>query len=302
MVALAVSGTGQVVRRAHAKLNLALSVGPPDSGGMHPIASWMAAIDLADDVKLEKAGDAAASRYEIRWAPDAPRASAVDWPLDRDLGVRAHRLLEREAGRVLPIRMALHKRIPVGGGLGGGSSDAAAVLMGVNDLFGLGLSVGRLAELSRELGSDVAFFLDEAAGDGPPRPAIVTGLGDRVERMERIAGEVVLILPPFGCPTGPVYRAYDEMGARALREGEVRSLAAEAGKEGRAPWGALFNDLAAPAAEAVPSFGRLLRELRARADAVPVHVSGSGSTLFAPAGDVAWARGNGVEVRRVRLT
>ncbi len=270
----------RVTGRAYAKLNLALSVGPPlpashAKAGMHPIASWMHSIDLWDDVEVETLA-AGPSRLEILWAADAPRPSPIDWPPEKDLGARAHRLLEGEAGRELPASIRMTKRVPVGGGLGGGSSDAAAVLLGVNRAFGLGLSLPRLAELSRGLGSDVAYFLDEQS---PARPAIVTGLGDRVERTARAAGWAVLVIPAFGCATGAVYRAFDGLGAQRLRDAEVRSLAA-----GPIDAGRLFNDLTGAAAMVQPGLGPLLERVE-RASGRPVCISGSGSTLFVTAGD-----------------
>jgi 4-diphosphocytidyl-2-C-methyl-D-erythritol kinase len=277
-----------VLRRAYAKVNLALSVGPalgPEAGdraGYHPIASWVHAVDLFDEVVVEHAPGQARglsrrpareSRFELEWAEDAPRPAEIDWPIEHDLGARAHRLLEEVAGEPLPVRIAIRKRIPLGGGLGGGSSDAAAVMLAVNDLFGLGLSVGRLAALSGRLGSDVAFFLDEGGGEEPPRPAVVLGVGEIIERAPRREGGLTLVFPPFGCPTAEVYRAYD-LEPRPLRAGAVRSLAAgAAGDEG------LFNDLAGAAERVRPELG-VLRRAVARAAGRPVHMTGSGSTLF----------------------
>src|SRR4051794_7506089 len=111
--------------RAYAKVNLALSVGPPNpqrgpGAGYHPISSWMHAIDLFDDVEVEPLPPGAKDQYDIRWTPSAPVRSIVDWPLDRDLAVRAHRLIQKHTGRRLPVSLALTKRIPVGAGLGGG--------------------------------------------------------------------------------------------------------------------------------------------------------------------------------------
>src|SRR6185295_18407432 len=123
-------------------VNLALSVGPPlpagdPRAGMHPIASWMHAIDLCDEVWITRLVTGA-SRLDIAWADDAPRPSPIDWPSEKDLAFRAHRLLEGDTGRALPAAIRIAKRIPVGGGLGGGSSDAAATLLALNDLFALG--------------------------------------------------------------------------------------------------------------------------------------------------------------------
>ncbi len=282
-------GEGRTLRRlAHAKINLCLSVGPPPPPdpastppGMHPISSWMAAVELADEVEVTALGRDEASRYRVEWAPDAPRKSPIDWALEKDLAVRAHRLLEARCGRALPVDMVVRKRTPVGGGLGGGSSDGAAALMGINELFGLGLSTGELVGLSATLGSDVAFFIDDAGrhSPAPARPAIVAGFGHLIERAEFVSARVLLVLPAFGTPTGPVYRAYDAAPPhhRALRDAQVRGLAAGA-RSGGIDSANLFNDLEAPACVVEPRLGELLGRLRTAG--VGVHMSGSGSTLF----------------------
>jgi 4-diphosphocytidyl-2-C-methyl-D-erythritol kinase len=273
-----------VTARAYAKVNLALSVGPPlpasagAQAGFHPIASWFSAIELWDDLSLRRLDDGETSRYAINSAGDAPRRSPIDWPIEKDLAVRAHRLLEAEVGRPLPLEMRLSKRIPVGGGVGGGSSDAAAMLRGANLLFDLGLSDAKLAHLSTRLGSDVAFFVDGTV-EGPPRPAMISGVGDRIERVGRAPGWLVLLLPPVGCPTGPVYRAFDARPDAALQEGRVRALIGAGIAQQRIDTRALFNDLAGPAQGVQP----VLAQIRASAEQAletSVHVTGSGSTLF----------------------
>jgi 4-diphosphocytidyl-2-C-methyl-D-erythritol kinase len=287
--------------RAHAKVNLALSVGPPVASGpragYHPIASWIHAVSLWDDLDIDTAPSqprglsrrpARDSTFDIDWADDAPRPTEIDWPLESDLAVRALRLLESHAGEPLPVRLRLRKRIPVGAGLGGGSSDAAAVLLAVNDLFGLGLPLARLVELSTQLGSDIAFFLDEPCLTGaPPRPALVTGFGERIERTPAAppaAANLTLYFPPFGCPTADVYRAYDANPV-PLREQEVAALARAAAPDPAR----LFNDLL-PAAERVrPELAAIRKELE-RAGISPVLLSGSGSTLFAMMSDAGASR------------
>lgn len=280
--------TLSITRSAHAKVNLVLSVGgaqPPK--GYHPIASWMAPVTLADELSVTRLEEGAASEHRIEWAEDAPRPSAIDWPPEKDLAVRAHRVMEEHAGRALPVRMVLRKRIPVGAGLGGGSSDAAAMLLALNELFELHLAEGALAMLAGLLGSDVSYFVDAAASglpDAPhaPRPAIVTGLGERVERVDRVPAQLVLIFPPFGCPTGEVYRAFDAPGGArpGLREAQVRQVVSAAVAAHRVNPAALFNDLAAPAQAVAPK----LAEVRVAAREVlrtPVHITGSGSAMFA---------------------
>ncbi len=255
-----------IERDAWAKVNLALSVGPADDAGMHPICSWICCVDLRDRVRVERLPEPAPSEFDLRWEDGSP----VAWATQTDLVVRAHALLEREAGRTLAVRISLRKTIPDGGGLGGGSSDAASTMLALDELFGLGFGPDRLRALSPELGSDIAFFLDASA---PPRPAIVSGLGERIERIGALEGAVTLVCPPFGCSTRDVYRAYDGSPV-ALREQDVRALA----RGPIEPW-RLFNDLALPS-ERVEA---RLAELRTYLEGVlglPVLVSGSGSTLL----------------------
>jgi 4-diphosphocytidyl-2-C-methyl-D-erythritol kinase len=263
-----------VTRLARPKINLVLDVGPPDTAGMHPIASWFhsVAADLADTVTVSPADE---TSVRVAWAPDAPRAAPIDWPIDADLAARAHRLLEHHLRRALPARVEVAKRIPVGAGLGGGSADAAATLVALDQALGLGLGPARLRDLGAVLGSDVPFFIDDA---DPPRPAIVTGLGDHIERLAPRHDPVLLIVPPCACPTGEVYRAYDRLGPHPLDEPRVRDLAA-----GDLDAATLYNDLA-PAAEHVRPLVRAVREAAALAIGAPVHVTGSGSALFALAG------------------
>lgn len=283
-------GVGSVVRRlAHGKVNLALAVDRAieegDDAGMHPIATWAAPVGLADDLEVTRLEADRFSRYAIQWAADAPQPSAsIDWSVRDDLAVRAHLLMEREAGVSLPVQMKLDKRVPVGAGMGGGSSDAAAMLLAVDALFGLGFGENRLVSLARELGSDVPFFL-RARGDAGGH-ALVGGLGERLETVGAVTGDLVLILPGFGCETRAVYHAFDGMFddegvesgsgvAHAFRAGEVGSL----GRGGVLEHGALFNDLAGPAERVRPELGALRGEVE-RLIGVTPHVTGSGSAMF----------------------
>lgn len=267
-------GPDAIHARAHAKINLALAVGPalPQGGthaGYHPIASWMHAIDLHDEITLTRAAE---TGYDMAWVDGTP----IDWTLDADLCVRAHRAIETLSGRTLPIHVRVRKSIPAGGGLGGGSADAGVVLLALRELFALQLDDGALAACAHALGTDIPFFVDPDAWRmcQAPRPALVSGLGDRIERTERRSGPLTLICPPFGCPTGAVYRAFDAEPTQACDETRVRALAA-----GPIDPHALFNDLTGPAERVEPRL-LVLRTRLADALGVPVHVSGSGSTLF----------------------
>lgn len=267
--------------RAFAKLNLALAVAPPERDGprrgWHRICSWMHAIDLHDDVTVEVDRSLKGPKLDARWADDAPvrAGEALAWPVEKDLAQRAALLLDEEA----PLRITIRKRIPDGGGLGGGSSDAAAVLRAGDALLGLNLGPARLREIAMTLGSDIAFFIGDTAPtlDAPPRPAIVSGFGEEIERLaapsERVGA--TLAIPRFGCDTAEVYRAFDDLHPGPLREAEVRSLAMQSPRVAE-----LFNDLT-PAAEAVRPELKTLRGELVHGWEAPVHVTGSGSTLFA---------------------
>lgn len=262
---------------AHAKLNLALSVGPPLAGdhpraGMHPIASWVHAIDLTDEITVERRQAGAGVTLDLAWAPGAPRQTPLDWSADTDLCVRAARVLAAETDSDIDVRIAVVKRIPVGAGLGGGSADAAATLQAINELLELDVSNVRLAGIACSIGSDVAFFLDDQT---PPRPAIVSGLGDRIERLDRSRGQLVLCIPPFGCATRSVYRAFDELGPNPLRSEAVHSLARDTRPDARS----LFNDLASAAGRVEPRLAELRRRIEDAAG-LPAHLTGSGSAMF----------------------
>ena len=255
---------------ARAKVNLALAVGPPRAAdGMHPIASWMARLDLADELTITRLDDGDLSRYAILWHDEAVKRSDIDWSITKDLTVRAHMLLQEEVGHDLPVQLKLEKRIPVGGGLGGGSADAAAMLRAIDDLFSLDLEDKDLIRIGARLGSDVPYCLMD-------RPAFVEGLGETMEAAPTVEGDVLLVVPSFGCATGAVYGAYDD-SPNELRRDDVRAMAHEGVVDG----GRLFNDLEGPAASAQARLRALLSDLRSMAgDVSRVHLTGSGSTCF----------------------
>lgn len=247
---------------------------------------------------MRRLRDGRPSRYHVRWDARAPRESPIDWDLEKDLAVRAYRLLESHVGRELPVELEVVKRIPVGGGLGGGSSDAAAALRGVNSVHGLGLSSERLQDIAARLGSDVAFFLghEPESSKQPPTSkgrwaAIVEGFGDRIHRVSPVAGRVTLIVPSFGCGTPEVYRAYDtilrEQGRlnHDVESDRVRAAHAASLSQGRARSELLFNDLLAAAERVRPELGRLRASVR-EACGLDAHLTGSGSCLFV-VGDAA---------------
>ena len=208
---------------APAKLNLHLRVGPVREDGFHPLVSWMVTTSLCDTLTLAARDD---GRIEL--ACDDPSL-----PVDEtNLVVRAARALQNIAGQGvgttsptgapaatgacgpagaetaagLGVSVHLSKRIPAGGGLGGGSSDAAATLVALDRLWRLGLGVSQLATLAAGLGSDVPFFLHAPS-------AWCRGRGERVTPCPppAVARHALLILPGISMPTPAVYRAFDAL-------------------------------------------------------------------------------------------
>ncbi len=259
---------------APSKLNLALSVGGPGPDRMHPISSWMVTLDFGDELRLTRLPEGSLSMFATVWHREARRPSDIDWSITKDLAYRAHQALERELEEPLPVKSLVTKRIPVGGGLGGGSSNAAAMLRALDTLFELGLSTDRLATIAAGLGSDVPFLVHGGS-------ALVGGLGDRIEPLADVPhAHVVLAFPEVPCPTPAVYRRFDELGGvgATVDDARVRALAQSVGAE-RVPFDAPFNDLAAPALDVAPTLAQHVRAIAAIAER-DVHVSGSGSTLF----------------------
>ena len=191
---------------------------------------------------------------------------------ESNLVTRALRLLEGELGP-LPGKAVLTKRIPAGGGLGGGSSDAAALLRG------LGGSLGseRLQALAARLGADVAFLVRGGTARG-------TGRGEQLEALPAPPPlPVILAFPDFGCPTGPVYGQWDRERYRPAAGSSVRVVAAL--RQGSGLTEALGNDLEPAACALFPALHETFAGLR-EAGCEPVLLAGSGSTVVGfPAGD-----------------
>ncbi|MDY7107495.1 MAG: 4-(cytidine 5'-diphospho)-2-C-methyl-D-erythritol kinase [Planctomycetota bacterium] len=261
----------KITAQAPAKLNLALAVGARETSGLHPICSWMITVDLCDELEVTRLLPDRFSRYAVLWHKDARRRSDIDWSIRTDLAVRAHLALEDRVHRRLPVQMKLEKRIPVGGGLGGGSSDAAAMLHAVNVLFELGLETDELAKIAASIGSDVPFLVQGGS-------AIVEGFGDRLAHHDRTPDlHAVLAFPEAECSTAQIYSLFDELTPGPWRGDAVRALTA--GMPEAPPPDGLFNDLAPAAVRAAPRLEEDLARLSEIAER-PAHVSGSGSCLF----------------------
>jgi 4-diphosphocytidyl-2-C-methyl-D-erythritol kinase len=261
-------GGGTIVW-APAKLNLSLLVGPRGADGYHPLDSLVARAALCDRLLLRPRDD---GRIVLRCeSPDCG-------PAERNLAVRAARALrERRGGPDRGVEIDLLKAIPPGAGLGGGSSDAAAVLLVLNELWGTGLSPTELAEVGAALGSDVPLFLAGPASR-------IRGRGERVEPIEVHPFTAVLLLPPLACATPAVYAAFDE-SPRPMGEPPDTGLLRGRPSEWR---GLLRNELGEAARKVCPGLSALWDAAAAAAGA-PVCLTGSGSGLFILCDDVGEA-------------
>ncbi|MFI4860451.1 MAG: 4-(cytidine 5'-diphospho)-2-C-methyl-D-erythritol kinase [Phycisphaerales bacterium JB063] len=260
-----------------AKINFALSVGPPREDGMHPIASWMVPIDLCDTLTLRRATQAGEpDTFDIAFAADAPAPQPIDWPLTSDLAYRAFDALERVANRELPVHTTLEKRIPAGAGLGGGSADAAGMIVGLNALFGLKMKGPAMMEVASSLGSDVMFQLAARQTTGG---AIVTGTGEQIELLPtQPPTTLLLVLPPFGCSTPEVYRAFDTTLDPDSPEPADPRRVGQLARATAGPHMRCFNDLAKAACVVQPGLHQVLDQLSALG--LSPYITGSGSAVF----------------------
>ena len=208
--------------------------------------------------------------------------------MEADLAYRAARLLWDEVGVAKGAAIRLEKRIPVAAGLGGGSSDAAATLLGLDRLWGLGLGAAGLHPLAARLGSDVPFFLYGGT-------ALMEGRGERVTPLPMPQGDlaVVLLHPPIAIPekTASLYRA---LPSTAYTHGEATRALVRCLRDKQPLRGdALVNDFDAVA---LGSFSGLAEYRRAfeGAGASDVHLAGTGPTLFAVA---PWEQAEGISRR-----
>ncbi len=252
--------TNHVVRFAPAKINLNLLVGPAGPDGYHPLDSYVAHLDFGDRVELTP-------REDGRIVLQAEGLNCG--PAASNLAV-----LAAEAGRghlgcaARGVTIRLDKRIPPGMGLGGGSSDAAAVLLGLSELWDRQWSVPSLARTALSLGADVPLFL------GPPAVRM-QGRGERLSPIELPGLEVLLVLPDLFCATGEVYSAFDADLPEPLQQLAPDRLTGPVDR-----WRTeLINQLLPAAVQVCPALGHLLDRL-AEALSAPVHLTGSGAGLF----------------------
>jgi 4-diphosphocytidyl-2-C-methyl-D-erythritol kinase len=249
---------------APAKLNLALLVGPVRPDGFHEIASLMLPVSLADRVTVEK-------------SPGAGLDVVCDVAPGADnLAARLVRELEERLDRSFEVRVTIEKRVPHGGGLGGGSSDAAATLLALERLFGLELSPRLRYEAAAAVGSDVPFFLW-------PGPQLAMGRGQVLKEVQLPALRLVLAMPDVSLSTAAVYGWRDEDAETTLKEFAPRarllSSKVQTAKTARDVAALVANDLEPSVARRREAVGGLLERLRS-AGPLAAAMTGSGAAVF----------------------
>jgi len=245
------SGERRLAVPAPAKVNLFLHVTGRRSDGYHTLESLICLVDLADTIEISDRGDG-----EIVRVGDVPGVTKDD-----DLSLKAAHALRAATGTPKGAAIRLVKRIPQGGGLGGGSSDAASVLLALNHLWSLRLPRDELARIGVQLGADVPFFIAGTA-------ALARGVGERLTPLSMPALWIALAMPPVQVSTAAAFAAFELTHPSASAKMDVFS-------EGYGR-----NDLQAVAAARFPPVAEALRALQRVAPAS--RMTGSGGCVFAP--------------------
>ncbi len=247
-----------------AKVNLFLETRGVRPDGYHEIETVMQAVTLYDRIVLRPtAGGGITFRCSDSRVPGGKG----------NLAYRAAELLQRESGLPAGVSVTLEKQIPAGAGLGGGSSDAAGVLAGLNRLFGLGLSRERLSELAAQLGSDVTFFLRGGT-------ALCQGRGERVTPVtSNLAAHYVICCPRRTLSTAEIYRNVSRLNLTTGNRKVNLILSSLAQGEHSLVSANLFNRLEEVALLLAPEVARA-KDLLTSAASEAALVSGSGSAVY----------------------
>ncbi|MBB3189757.1 4-(cytidine 5'-diphospho)-2-C-methyl-D-erythritol kinase [Halomonas cerina] len=241
-----------LVLPAPAKLNRLLRIVGQRSDGYHTLQTLFQFLDIGDTLTLRGRGDG-----KLHLTPALPGV-----PDEANLILRAARLLKEASGCRLGADLHLEKRLPMGGGLGGGSSDAATTLLGLDHLWGLGLPLATLADLGLALGADVPVFLHGHA-------AWAEGIGERLTPVTLDTPWFVVVHPGIGVSTPAVFKA-----PQLTRDTPPITMA-RALQGGAASW---RNDCEATVRELYPEVASTLDWLNARA---PSMLTGTGACVFA---------------------
>lgn len=262
-----------VVTRSYAKINIGLKIGGQRADGYHHIETIFKVISLSDTVSIEKN-----DQNTVRLFSQQPHV-----PLDEtNICARAVRLMEVETGRTLGTDIHIEKSIPIGAGLGGGSSNGASVLTGINQIYKLNLSESRLMELSVKLGSDVPFFVGFLLGKG--NTAFGHGRGEILEFFQwDLTEKILLIYPNIQISTAWAYQnfrkhldAQNTENSSLNLTNKAKSVMFSAPLEKEVFLGNDFEPLVFANHNKI----RVLLEMLEKENTVFARMSGSGSTVF----------------------
>lgn len=247
---------------APAKINWTLEVLGRRPDGFHNVKTILQTIDLFDSLDLE-----AAAEVTLEAAGEGLP------PPDENLTMRAARRLQKKTGYSGGARMRLTKTIPVAAGLGGGSSDAAAALRGLDRLWGLALPHERLAEIAAEVGSDVPFFLRGGT-------ALAEARGERITPLPDAPRTAILVVVPALSIPQKTQRMYSLLNLKDHSDGAVSDRLADALRQGRPlKESDLYDVFSSLAFQAFPEL-QTCRQALVQAGAGAVHLAGSGPALF----------------------
>jgi 4-diphosphocytidyl-2-C-methyl-D-erythritol kinase len=251
---------------APAKVNLYLAVGPRRPDGYHELVTVFQSLELCDVVSL-----APNAPFSVVYEPDLGIAQGEDL-----VSVASAALAER-LGREVQGAFTVHKRIPPAGGLGGGSADAAAAMVGLCALWGVPTDDPNVTDVARAVGADVAFFLEGGT-------ALYVGRGDTLaRRLPNPELDVVVVNPGEPVPTAAAYAAFDRL--LSVPVPPVEPLVDALANASRDIGGLLFDSLTEASAGLVPSVGDALAFLRSEPGVLGAEMAGSGSTVFALCAD-----------------
>jgi len=243
-----------------AKINLFLRVLERRPDGYHNIETLFQTVDLEDELIIEKA-----EGTSLLTVPGFPGLEN-----EENLVIKAVRRLERETGRDLPVRIQLNKNIPIAAGLGGGSTNAAAALLGVSSLFDLDFTEEAVRQIAGSLGADVPFFLKGGS-------AVGEGVGDVLTSVDLpLDYGILLVNPGFSVSTAEVYKEFSVSLTGPARNGKLWTVI----EEPRGPADLLCNDLQEVAERLHPEISEV-RIFLERNGLNKALMSGSGPTVFA---------------------
>ncbi len=242
---------------APAKINIGLRVIRKRSDRYHDIETVFYPINLSDELEIEKS-----SKLEF--------FSNINLEADANLCLRALHFFCERTGIHAEVKMNLFKRIPIGGGLGGGSSDAAAVLLSLQEIYGMPLSEIELFDIATQLGADVSFFLKKI-------PSYATGKGEVIEPISyRIGSYILTVTPDLSVSTALAYSIVTPTGKHEPRLDE---LVLDSGADYSGYRDVIINDFEGPVFEKFPTIGQIKSEMYSHGAEFSL-MSGSGSSVY----------------------